>query len=179
MKIFVEGRDKLTESMFIKRGWTIYPEVKGSDLVCFTGGKDVSPTLYGQINHSSYVSEKRDLNCVYLYNQARLHNLPCIGICRGGQFLNVMNGGSMIQHIEDHGTSHNILFEEQFYHATSTHHQEMIPSKDACTIGYSSFDNVVEVVVYPDDVCFQPHPEYPEAEEGLEDLFFNLIDRIM
>src|SRR3546814_3238996 len=33
---------------------------------------------------------------------ARRMHKPMAGICRGGQFLNVMCGGSMIQHVEGH-----------------------------------------------------------------------------
>jgi len=47
MKVYVEGVDKSIYDMFISRGWEITYFIREADLVCFEGGADVDPLLYG------------------------------------------------------------------------------------------------------------------------------------
>jgi len=189
MKVFVEQQEYLTVEMFKDEGWEIVSEPSEADLICFIGGADVSPTLYNEANTDSGNIENFDLSSVYLYQQGMLHFIPMVGICRGGQFLNVMNGGKMIQHISGHGLAGTHIvklsstinnFDGVSFEATSTHHQEMVPS-DVVPIYIEGVapDGVEEVILYDSDVlCFQPHPEY---HNGLacRDVFFNLINVLM
>lgn len=172
-----------------------------ADLICFTGGSDVSPFLYGHKRHpSSYVNVDRDYREKVIYDQF-VGKVPFVGICRGGQFLNVMNGGEMYQDVTDHaGVSHTILDqrtgEEVF--VSSTHHQMMKPhdkgqiiaiahegglrtwynkNQDKFVTEKSNLD--IEVVLYKDtkSLCFQPHPEYNEpGYEGMRHYFKRLVD---
>ncbi len=68
-------------------------------LVCFTGGSDVSPELYGHRNLESGCNKARDEKEVLIFEMAKKHGIPMTGICRGSQFLNVMCGGTMVQHL--------------------------------------------------------------------------------
>ncbi|MHA2066538.1 MAG: gamma-glutamyl-gamma-aminobutyrate hydrolase family protein [Candidatus Thorarchaeota archaeon] len=107
------------------------------------------------------------------------------GICRGGQFLNVMCGGKMWQHIDGHaihGTHSTLdLITKERFEVTSTHHQMMIPGPEAVIIGvaretkwketmgpsgplkiFNTSDDDYEILWYPNYnvFCFQPHPEF-------------------
>lgn len=110
------------------------------DLVLFTGGADVNPSLYGEMKgKNTYINEKRDeVDSNMFYNLA---HVPKIGICRGAQLLTVLSGGKLIQHVEGHSTTHSIAFLKKYIpyiysgssskfidrDITSTHHQMMYP----------------------------------------------------
>ena len=116
------------------------------------------------------------------------NNIPMVGICRGGQFLNVMSGGEMYQHVEKHCGYHEIIDVDsgETVLVSSTHHQMMKPSKQGALIAYSNLqgsrewyegsifkkdisDQDIEVVYYKHSncLCFQPHPEFFRPEEEL------------
>jgi GMP synthase-like glutamine amidotransferase len=135
------------------------------DLVVFTGGADVTPYLYNQQNTDSMNDVRRDLEEMIWYHKFK--NVKKLGICRGGQFLNVMEGGKMHQDIAGHGGSHQLTFMGNPYTVTSTHHQGMIPNADTLFDhkGMKSLDNknFSEIIWYRNSVCFQPHPEYEDV----------------
>lgn len=139
---FITQPDTLIESMFKKWGYDMTHNLSHLDsaqFVVFPGGEDVSPFLYGH---------KRSINCGHTSIERDLREnkifrivdpgIPKFGICRGAQFLNVMNGGQMYQHVNNHGGDHmvRLFFNDKLepvkdYHTisvTSTHHQMMIPS---------------------------------------------------
>lgn len=186
--VYVEGGDFATSNMFEQAGWMEVDDPHAADLICFTGGADVSPTLYGETNTGeSHTNVNRDLHCTYLWNIANNFGIPTVGICRGGQFLNVMNGGTMEQHINGHGMDHAVFINNpnfpahmQEFHATSTHHQHMVPDLTGIVEDVHGIaqDGVNEILLYEDSLCFQPHPEYSGAEECRE-VFFYLIDRYL
>src|SRR5262245_24070299 len=73
-------------------------------IVFFCGGADVSPSLYGErpASRTLGVEVARDQQERELFLRARAANLPMIGICRGAQFLCVMAGGRLCQHLDGH-----------------------------------------------------------------------------
>lgn len=194
-----------TQKMFLNRGWELVDENDKdakADLICFTGGEDVSPELYQEEPHEkTYNNWKRDIKEMEIFEKYR--DLPKVGICRGGQFLNVMSGGSMWQHVNNHGltgghTMLDLLLSKKTVFVTSTHHQMMIPSKEGTVIAIAhcatQFESKktsrkrpkydTEVVWYKEtmSLCYQPHPEYWLSENknsGNQAYFFNLIDYLM
>lgn len=100
------------------------------DIIVYSGGADVNPDLYSE-NPGKYTNfnkdrDKYEMNMYYRFSRPGTLNL---GICRGSQFLTVMAGGSLIQHVNGHGTPHEIeipLLGKSIV-ATSTHHQMMYP----------------------------------------------------
>lgn len=97
------------------------------DTFLFSGGEDVDPSLYGEPRHpTTYSNIGRDLYEEQVFNMAQFHGCASIGICRGSQFLTVMNGGKLIQHVNNHaiGGTHKIkTYDGKELDITSTHHQ--------------------------------------------------------
>lgn len=120
--------------MFRDLGYTGSQTISDADLVCFTGGEDVNPELYGEkaLQYTRFSSE-RDAKDKSAWEEAWMAGIPCVGICRGGQFLNVMNDGTMWQHVDGHQIPHHIFDvpKKKRIFATSTHHQAMIPGDGA------------------------------------------------
>ena len=170
------------------------------NLVVFTGGEDVNPNRYNQeLGKYTIINEKRDLleeNCFFNFQ-----NTPKLGICRGAQFLTVMNGGTLIQHVENHANGpHSINFLKDYKDLNvdlpSTHHQMMYPFKLNKSkyelVAYSSYFRSgvylngnnkqiempsdflePEIVFYPNtkSLAIQPHPELV----GTETIGFKVI----
>jgi putative glutamine amidotransferase len=73
------------------------------DGVVFGGGADVDPRVYGQEPHPSVeVEPERDQLELQLAERALTEGRPVLGICRGFQLLNVVQGGSLVQHLDGH-----------------------------------------------------------------------------
>jgi putative glutamine amidotransferase len=72
-------------------------------LLC--GGADVDPACYGEAPHPSVygVDRGRDELELALVRAALDRHLPVLAICRGIQVLNVALGGTLVQHLPDHG----------------------------------------------------------------------------
>ncbi len=82
-------------------------------LVVTGGAFDVSPALYGEtVEHVTVVVKKRRTQFEFaITNGVIKRNIPILGICGGQQLLNVVLGGTLIQHIPD--TIPNTLEHEQ------------------------------------------------------------------
>lgn len=111
-------------------------KIEDAKIVVFPGGADVSPALYDFSSHpSTYCSGYADERDIKAYDKMNKDQLA-VGICRGAQFLTVMNGGKLIQHVANHaiGTSHPIIENvnssstpRKTIETTSLHHQMMYP----------------------------------------------------
>lgn len=66
------------------------------------GGDDLDPSLWGESVHPEARLEDphRTRMEVHLYKAAHV-DMPILGICYGCQFINVMQGGSLHQHLPD------------------------------------------------------------------------------
>lgn len=196
MKVYIHNGSRQYQHLFESLGFEVVAE-KLSELVVFTGGSDVSPDLYGQSLHPySQVDEGRDEDDVQCY----LRNVykPKVGICRGAQFLHVMNGGQLFQDVDNHAisTTHKLidLGSDQEWEVTSTHHQMMAPGPgvvlgvaNLTTYADQCFDGDVlrqqlkhdlEVVQHPLALCFQPHPEFYGADSTKE-CFAHFLGRFL
>ncbi|MCK5749059.1 MAG: gamma-glutamyl-gamma-aminobutyrate hydrolase family protein, partial [Oricola sp.] len=66
------------------------------------GGSDVYPELYdGQPHPQGQYDRERDRMEKFWAQRARDERLPVLGICRGAQLLNVVNGGTLHANIAD------------------------------------------------------------------------------
>jgi putative glutamine amidotransferase len=73
------------------------------DGVLITGGADLHPDTYGQPPHAETeaTSAERDAFELLLVRAAAERDLPCLGVCRGMQVVNVAHGGALEQHLPD------------------------------------------------------------------------------
>ena len=153
-------------------------------LVQFCGGDDVNPFLYKDSSPQGYCrfNYSRDLLEMEVWRIALRNNIPMTGICRGMQFINVMNGGRMLHHITNHALAgqHSFVLSKtgECFPVTSTHHQMAVPSELGYVVGetprqYSKYylgewdeeerwsENEVESLWFPETSSFgvQFHPE--------------------
>jgi len=135
--------------------------------VMFTGGADVHPDLYGGTHlNISYVDEQRDRRDITVLDECRKYGIRATGICRGFQFLNVMCGGKMYQHIDKHaGCMHDVLYPAtgEVSFVTSTHHQLVSLPHDAIPIAWS-YPNMSKTYIGPYAIEVNgPHHEIESA----------------
>lgn len=194
MKVYIVGHDAGVSRFFVDRGHDVLniqnpveaaEALPNPDLVVFTGGEDVWPVLYGAKNEASHCNPRRDITEMIWFH--RFYFTPKLGICRGGQFLNVMSGGSMIQDRPYHALADLHLAREfisdNIYRVTSTHHQEMKHGQTGIILasGHDMPDGVpsTEVVWYQNtqSLCFQPHPEYQVDNE--RNMTIKLLQKVM
>lgn len=190
-KIFIEDSDTLTTLMFKKWGYELVTDYKKADAIVFTGGSDVSPALYDEPvdPRCGNPNVARDMNCVALYNYAKANGIKCLGICRGAQFITVMQGGKLKQHISGHEYGHHDLYfqdgdslleDGHSLRSNSVHHQEMIPTDHIRVLAVS--DSVVEVTMdtfIDDDLCVQGHPEYEHTDHEFQQWYMKTVELLL
>lgn len=73
------------------------------DGLLFTGGPDIDPARYGAKRHhrSQQPRPARDERELALLLVAERVGLPVLAVCRGMQVLNVLRGGTLVQHLPD------------------------------------------------------------------------------
>lgn len=180
----------------------IEPTRKISDsvhAVVFTGGTDLNAHLYGEVPHETNErpDNDRDRFEIKVWHAFK-GRVPMIGICRGAQLLNVMNGGKLWQDVDGHYDTHSAyVLKDGKIHKTiqvsSIHHQMMRPTKHAEVLivskestfkrcnpqgPYPFLLNEVrdpEVVYYPGtrSFCIQSHPEIGTPKE--KEFFFEFL----
>lgn len=99
---------------------------KNISLVVFTGGADIDPALYNHPKNSkTSCSKSRDERDLLAFKLARRYDIPCAGICRGGQFLTAMSGGYLYQHVNGHSMcNHHIKTSDgDIINVSGDHHQ--------------------------------------------------------
>lgn len=209
-RVHIVGFDSGVSRMFEKKGWDICSQIDEQnlpDLIQFTGGADISPNLYNHPEHlHTFCSEKRDTKEVAIYEEYQ-GRVKMAGICRGAQLLNVLHGGTLVQHCNNHVSGHLAIDCDNGarYFVTSTHHQMMVPAPEAvilgialqsterwwydeeggdfvdlCWAGYGDWMKYdIEVLGYPDTLCFQPHPEYCRQNSQCTSWYFELLGELL
>lgn len=184
-----------------------FPHFSENDLIIFAGGTDVNPEYYGEKRGSrtSRPDYRRDHYESMVFKSFPKN--PKLGICRGAQLLNVLNGGKLIQDVSHHCQNHLIhLTDGRKVTVTSTHHQMMLPALKgellAWALGQSDYyldgDDIdswgmglhldslgvtkePEIVWYPQtkSLCIQGHPEYGHATEEFRNLTNELCQKYL
>jgi gamma-glutamyl-gamma-aminobutyrate hydrolase PuuD len=135
MEVFVQPDPAVKDdearfaNMFARSRCSRAKSVLEADLVVFAGGDDVDPVLYGEIPHPATVcNPKRDEADIALYLLCLEHGIPMFGVCRGAQFLHVMNGGKLWQHVDRHYGDHRIydIKKRDFVQKVSSVHHQMV-----------------------------------------------------
>ena len=160
------------------------------DALVITGGAfDVDPSLYGETTAHPSVSLK-ERRTRFEWNVTRgafERNMPLLGICGGQQLLNVVLGGTLIQHIPDaigdalaheqpnprDEPGHDVTIEEgTLLHritgttrlaVNSAHHQAVRAAGPDCVVSAVADDGVIEAIEHrehPFCLGVQWHPEF-------------------
>ena len=175
------------------------------DGIIVTGGDfDIDPKIYGEKVLSNKVSTKVDRTKFEFEITKKALNigLPVLGICGGQQLLNVVLGGTLIQHIPDeikglinheqtnprNEPSHTIkiIKNTKLYEITKTenmfvnsaHHQAVKTLGQNLIVNCSTEDGVIEGIENPDaEFCIgvQWHPEFLIDKKDIE-IFKSLIE---
>lgn len=204
-KVMILRGDHLYQRLMKSLCFDMADTLSDASLVLFTGGEDVNPALYGhEVHDTTHYNAERDIVESYYFEECVQRRIPMVGICRGAQFLNVMNGGEMYQNITGHIGSHMLHRNDDHpIEVTSTHHQMMKPTDKATILGYAheygvrtywddeskrfvteTSDLDYEVVYYnlndgkAKSLCFQPHPEFKIGSE-MADYFGSLVKQMM
>lgn len=183
--------EQAVHNMFITRGWETVSKISEADLVCFTGGDDIHPSMYGQhLAGSGPTKIKRDLAETRIFRSSL--DKPKVGICRGAQLCNVLSGGRLWQDVNKHGSMPHKIEDRVWnkkFEVSSLHHQMMIPGPKAEVLAVASeatsfrseevrlsnqkAGDDPEVVYYPQtkSLCMQSHPELNRHKEETDYLF--------
>ncbi len=91
------------------------------DGLILQGGSDINPTFYSKEkeHHLNTECESRDFFEIQLVKKFQVIDKPVLGICRGSQIINVVNGGDLYQDIAiQHPSKSNI------------HHKDFSPKNE-------------------------------------------------
>lgn len=160
------------------------------DGLVITGGNfDVDPSLYGEstLHDSVQIKNNRTQFERAMCEQALQKNLPLIGICGGQQLLNVVLGGTLIQHIPDEiettiqheqpnprdqaghvveikkGTRLHEIVRLDELPVNSAHHQAVKVLGEGCVLNAIAPDGVIEGFEVPSQkfcMGLEWHPEF-------------------
>lgn len=160
-----------------------------SGLVITGGNFDVPPEMYGDATTHEKVTVKRRRSAFEwaITEGALKRKMPIFGICGGEQLLNVILGGTLIQHIPDsiqsplaheqpnprHEIGHEVavLANTKLYQivgqptvsVNSAHHQAVAKPGPGLIVNARASDGVIEGIEHPDyPFCIgvQWHPEF-------------------
>jgi len=204
-RFYIVGGDVAIHDMMVSALAIPVKGIKDADIVIFTGGTDIQPSIYGEmVVHKMTQSPDRERDRVEtgIFEAARNKKKMLIGICRGAQLLNALNKGKLYQHVTRHNNcSHPVRYidengEVHDVPVTSDHHQMMRPGSGAMVWAWCGRSTLKatglreeimpkhhaddpEVIYYKStkSLCFQPHPEW--GLKSCKDLFFDCVKRAM
>jgi len=160
------------------------------DGLLITGGAfDVSPELYGEsVAHESVTTKDRRTQFEFAITRGAIERqIPILGICGGEQLLNVVLGGTLIQHIPDaiadaleheqknprDEAGHSVkitagsllsrIVQAPEMNVNSAHHQAILMPAPDTIINATAPDGVIEGIelsTHPFCLGVQWHPEY-------------------
>ena len=152
------------------------------DGLLLPGGADISPAEYGEQPHPSVTLLDPDRHAFEkALGQAWIGRTkkPLLGICLGGQWINVLHGGTLVQdipsefHVDHRDTNHIVTLEAASRLAgvfgttrlevNSSHHQAVRKAGKGLRVVARSPDGIVEAIESTDPGRFligvQWHPE--------------------
>lgn len=111
-------------------GFELTSDITEADLVAFAGGQDIDTRFYGE-GRGKYTGSPGERDRVEYrdFVIAKETGKKMVGICRGGQLLCALSGGSLIQHVTNHtGSEHTIsTYDRGTFRVNSIHHQMFNP----------------------------------------------------
>jgi putative glutamine amidotransferase len=171
------------------------------DALILAGGSDIDPASYGVQPHPETRGSRpeRDRFEIGLGTRALDRDMPVLGICRGMEMLNVIQGGTLNQHLglelhrhtpgafTDHGVrlepgslTERVVGAEQT-EVKSAHHQGLGVLGDGVVATGWADDDVVEAIELPDRsfaVGVLWHPEEDERSRVIGSLVEEARERM-
>lgn len=168
-----------------------------ADGLLLIGGSDIDPAVYGAERHpeTKVIKPERDRLELALARYAIERDMPVLGICRGMQIINVILGGTLVQHLPDivghdrhalneagthEGNAHEVTLTAGSLAARAvgdtrrriySHHHQAIDKlgRDLVITARSVLDDLPEAIELPDRqfvLGVQWHPELdPDSRE--------------
>jgi putative glutamine amidotransferase len=98
--VWAAGGEPITYLPVVDRDWAA--ALRAIDAVLLPGGGDIDPARYGGDVHPEVydVDVLQDLADFDLAEAALAARIPVLGVCRGMHVLNVLAGGSLIEHMQ-------------------------------------------------------------------------------
>lgn len=131
------------------------------DAIIMWGGTDIHPKYYNaRANPETYANATiRDKVEWEWMQEAVQRGIPIIGICRGAQFLCALAGGQLIQHVDGHHATHDVICLEdgkitEVYQTSSCHHQMLDLNSDGLEyelLAYTANRSSTYQGEYPDE----------------------------
>lgn len=142
--VYVQGRayNGVTSRVFEQFGYNVTPNYNEADIVVWTGGEDINPSIYFEKPlPGTYFSKDRDVDDIAMVDRALRDKKFLVGICRGAQLLNCYpNNGSLWQDVDGHESCHHTIIDEitkEKWQVNSVHHQQMIMGPDGELVAYT------------------------------------------
>lgn len=170
--------------------------VAAVDGILVTGGGDVDPTRYGEqpVAELWGVDPARDEFDAALWRHLLARPVPALAVCRGAQTLNVVLGGSLVQHLPDHPTTADVRHQATIdagsrlaevvgtttLEVNSLHHQAIDRPGDGVTVTARTTEGTVEAIEVdgaPHVLAVQWHPELLRHVPAHLALFDDLVRR--
>lgn len=159
------------------------------DGLLLSGGGDIDPARYGTVDAgSTEIEPARDELEGEAYARAAERGAPVLGICRGFQVMNVLAGGTLLQHLDGHqghgrpavpARRHGLRIEPgtrlarlvgetvdgapvNTFHHQAVRHEDLAPGFAASAWAESAVGPIVEALEAPGErfvVGVQFHPE--------------------
>lgn len=155
------------ERLWTTRGYELVKDIQDSDIVCWLGGADINPKLYGEKKcGASYWDDEQDRYELKMLDLAG--DRFKVGICRGAQLLNcIPNKGSLWQHTDGHSAFHKVrdVLTDTVYTINSIHHQQLRLTDKAELVAYTNISTHKECEKF----TWYKGQNHPIAEEPLAD----------
>jgi putative glutamine amidotransferase len=156
------------------------------DGLILAGGSDIDPAAYGAQPHpeTGTTWPERDRFELGLGTRALERDMPVLGVCRGMEMLNVIQGGTLNQHLDDLSlhkhtpgvfSDHGVRLEPGSLAASvvgaertevkSAHHQGLDQLGDGVVASGWADDGVVEAIELPDRAFAVGVLWHPEEDE--------------